>query len=84
MPIRDFCIEETAPEVIFTATWHRSVSGTFTSYDLADLDQQLSAQQQVLPPSPLPMIPAGLDGRTLTTSAQTGPPKPLAPPPVRQ
>jgi len=51
---------------------------------IAHDSSQLAAQQQVLPPSPLPMIPAGLDGRTLTTSAQTGPPKPLAPPPVRR
>ena len=36
-----FCIEETAPEVIFTATWHRSVSATFTSYNLPNLDLYL-------------------------------------------
>ena len=32
---------ETAPEVIFTATWHRSVSATFTSFNLPDLDLYL-------------------------------------------
>ena len=33
-----FHLDQAAPEVIFTATWHRVVSGTFTSYDLPDID----------------------------------------------
>ena len=36
-----FNLDETAPEVIFTATWHRVVSGTFGSYDLPDIDLYL-------------------------------------------
>ena len=51
---------------------------------IAHDSSQLAAEKQVMPPSPLPLIPAGLDGRTLNHSAQTGQPKPLAPPPVRR
>ena len=36
-----FCLDDTAPEVIFTATWHRSVSASFASYELPDLDLYL-------------------------------------------